>query len=401
MSYKRLIDKIVDNHLCTMCGMCEAICPADVIKLDSFGHINKINAQGKCIECNMCEEICPGKATNIPFIEKKIFGRKRYNNERWFGIFDQLYDGCSIKRNVLENSASGGCATTLLSVAMKKFDLDYILVAGRCDKTGWKAEPIMCESISKIEENSQSTYQLFPYLGILKKYLNKKKNVRIGVIGLPCHVIAIRKAQAMDNEIGKILSENIPVVMELACSSNTKVEGTISLIEQIANIDVNDVKNIKYREGEYPGKVVIYTNTDQKVEIPFWKAVQHFANYKTERCLKCPDWVSGLADISFWDGDQNVFKSSFANETGIKKTSTIAVRTKKGEQILRYAVDNDMIEICPKKMDISQNFGLLRKRNRYAMYERDNNEVIPDAPIINYKDDFEIVDDREFIKKVN
>lgn len=44
------------DHLCSRCGRCEAICPANVHHVDSLGHHLD---HSRCIGCNACLEACP------------------------------------------------------------------------------------------------------------------------------------------------------------------------------------------------------------------------------------------------------------------------------------------------------------------------------------------------------
>ncbi len=60
----------VESH-CTLCKVCERVCPVDNIKVDG-----KVNFEGKCIRCYACTQNCPSNA--IRFKGEK--SKTRYRN---------------------------------------------------------------------------------------------------------------------------------------------------------------------------------------------------------------------------------------------------------------------------------------------------------------------------------
>ena len=60
----------VENH-CTLCKVCEMVCPVDNIKADE-----KVNFKGQCIRCYACTQNCPSNA--IRFNGEK--SKTRYRN---------------------------------------------------------------------------------------------------------------------------------------------------------------------------------------------------------------------------------------------------------------------------------------------------------------------------------
>lgn len=380
MSFNNLQKNIVKKGLCTSCGMCETICPQHCIEMNGLYPEYK-DKGSQCIDCNICEKACPGADSMTKEIEKKLYKRSRNENERWLGIISQLLGGFSRDKEIFNNASSGGAGTALLIEAMNYLNLDYVLVAGRDSNKKWIASTLVCRNEEEIKNCEQTTYQIFPHLKVIHKLIEEKEDCKIGIVGLPCQIQAIRKAQNIDGNIGVKFRKNIVFTMELACSTNTMPKGTETLIKSNYDIDLESINYVNYRKGEYPGNVVIGTKDNREYVIPFWKAVNHFVGYKTERCLKCPDWVSGLADISIWDGDPNIYKSSKEKTNEISKHTTIAIRTNLGKEVLESAVNNKAIDVWDKEVNIEDIFGLLRKRNNREKYESENSDVLPKAPI--------------------
>lgn len=396
MPFEQLQEKILDKDLCMICGGCELVCPKNIIQIDQKVSLLSGNNSSDCLDCNLCVDVCPGYDTAVLNSETNLFGKSRTDEERWIGIYSSLFSTTSLKEDIYNKSSSGGSASSIICSAFEYLQLDFFLVTGRDFEKPYVASPHILRDITNITNHTQSTYQLFNLLGVLKKEIIKNPKQKFGVIGLACHIQAVRKIQNTDTYIGNILKENMLIVLEVACSSNTLLDGTISLI-QSKNVELSEVENIKYRDGEYPGNFTIYLKDGNLIAIPFWESVIHFKNYKSFRCLSCPDWMSGLSDISFCDGDPNIFETSKTNGEATKSGISI-IRTKNGKKVFDYALKNKFIK-ADEKMNFWNvfNLGLERKINRRISYDNQS-KTVPLAPIPNYKTNGDSISDDLFLK---
>ncbi len=53
---------IVNEELCTACGICEEQCPNQAITIDDVAHVDP----EKCTECGVCVDKCPNEAISLP-----------------------------------------------------------------------------------------------------------------------------------------------------------------------------------------------------------------------------------------------------------------------------------------------------------------------------------------------
>ena len=64
MAQKKLV---LNSAWCKGCGICEAFCPKQVLKLEN-GKITIANAES-CVYCGQCEQRCPDYAI---YVEEKV-----------------------------------------------------------------------------------------------------------------------------------------------------------------------------------------------------------------------------------------------------------------------------------------------------------------------------------------
>jgi len=304
---------------------------------------------------------------------------------------------CAAAPAVFEASASGGSVTALLAAAMKCLHLDCVLVAGRDGARPWRAATAAVFTPDALIRFSQSTYQIFPHLGLIKTLLRQHPYLRLGLTALPCQTQALRKLQGLETPWGEIIRQQVVFILEIACSSNTLPLGTETLITDLARIPLKEVQDIRYRQGPYPGQIAITTKQGETVTVPFWQAVRHFKDFKNHRCLSCGDWMSGLSDLSVCDGEPNIFKSS-QDAAFPPKFGMVLVRTKTGARVLDWAKWTGTLKTWPHPLR-EDNLGLRRKRNRRGYYEK-LGIPIPLGPIPGYREIFEPVPDESLIPKI-
>ncbi|MFD7661152.1 Coenzyme F420 hydrogenase/dehydrogenase, beta subunit C-terminal domain [Streptomyces sp. NPDC059788] len=396
MTFQQLEKDVLAPQLCTVCGACELACPAGVIGFDELDPVLTVASwtAADCGECTDCLDVCPGADPGTPAAEQRLFGRTRTPEERWTGVFEEVVAGQSLDPVVYEASASGGSLTAVLQTAMRVLGVTAVLSMGRDADEPWRAAPALLRDPGDLVETSQSTYQLAPYLGALRRMLKEEPEARVAMSGVACHIQAMRKLQAMDTEAGRWARDKVVLLVEPACSSSTRPEGTAAVIRERAHVPLESVVRLRYREGEYPGNIGIRTQDGTDHQVEFWQAVRDFAGNKTHRCLSCGDWMSGLADVSVSDGDPNIFAASVSGE-GQAKHGRVFIRTGAGVEVVAAGLEHGLLTHEPVDL-AGLNLGLERKRNRRATYERSGHPV-PLGPIPGHREELEIVPDERWI----
>ena len=316
----------------------------------------------KCSECGLCARCCPGSEVNFDELNFKIFGQKPKNT--LLGNYLQCYVGHSTDEGIRYNSSSGGVVTQLLIYALDTHLIDGALVVRMSKEKPLEPEVFIARTKDEITSSSKSKYCPVSIDAGLAEIL--RENGRFAVVGLPCHIQGIRKAQLVD----KRLSEKIVFIIGLFCARETSFEGTRFFLKSI-KAPISAIKQIDYRGKGWPGGMTITFKNGAEKFIPFaeYRTILGSLFFTPQRCFLCCDPLNELADISVGDA----WLSKFSNDTYGK--SMLISRTKGMEETLKHAILDNTIKLNQLKPQevISSQRKLLRFKkeelcNRFSVW---------------------------------
>ncbi|MHA1664917.1 MAG: Coenzyme F420 hydrogenase/dehydrogenase, beta subunit C-terminal domain [Candidatus Njordarchaeales archaeon] len=335
------ISSVVEDNLCTGCGTCVALCPNEAIEMvidEKKGIYVPELDERKCNNCGICFKVCPGHEVDFKALNLEIFGKDP--DDILIGNYLNCYVGHATDYDIRYNSASGGLVTQLLTFALEEGMIDGVLVTRMKKDNPLEPEPFIARRKEEILEASRSKYCPVPANIALKGILEAKEGEKFAVVGLPCHIHGIRKAE----QINKKLREKIVLHFGIMCSHTLDFMATEFLFSKSLGIEKSDVKKFNYRGNGWPGTLSIELEDGNKIYYPFPKFgrlhLLHFFAHK--RCLVCGDQNCELADISFGDA----WLPEFKNNDNIG-TSVISIRTERGKKLLQHAT-------LKKKVDLSE-----------------------------------------------
>jgi 3-phosphoshikimate 1-carboxyvinyltransferase len=294
---------------------------------------------------------------------------------------------------VLQRAAAGGAATSLLLTALRSGIADGVVVVGRDPNRPWVPTAIITNEEEQILQCAQTSYCITPNLHLLRD----SRFSHVAVVGVPCEIQAIQKMMNLP-DVPEV-AQKVSLTLEIACASSTKLSGTEHMIEHRLGLPLEEVRELRYRDGDYPGEFVVTTKAGQRRTLPFHILVDEFKRFKTHRCLACGDWWSGIADISISDGDPNIYASSCSGAT-LPKQSKVMVRTSRGRNVLEAAIRSGTIKATSVAFKSEENLGLQRKRFRYAAYARSMPERVPTPPVPD-EEKGPLLSDSEVIEHMN
>ena len=361
------ISRIIKGNLCAGCGTCVALCPTDAIQLainEERGiYIPKLNEE-KCNNCGICFEVCPGHEVDFKQLNLEIFGKEP--EDILIGNYLNCYIGHATDCDIRYNSASGGIVTQLLIFALEEGMIDGALVTRMKKDKPLEPEPFIARTREEIIEASKSKYCPVPANIVLKEILNSEEGEKFAVVGLPCHIHGVRKAELINEK----LREKIVLHIGIVCNHTPTFLATEFLLKKM-RIEKEDVKKLDYRGEGWPGGMKITTKNGNEIFIPhfssgYWGIVFN-SFFFPMRCTLCNDKICGLSDVSFADAWMPELMKDNSNSAGI---SLVVSRTKISKEILDKAVLKERVEL----KEVSESVAL-QSQSLYPVKKRLNAQI--------------------------
>ena len=356
------IESVVKQGLCTGCGTCVSICPTKAITLTINMHqgiyLPNVDSS-KCNHCSLCYSSCPGESVNFRELSKKMSPplETSKHNSVLLGSYLNCYVGYATDHDVRFDSSSGGLVTQLLLFALQEGLIDGALVTRMKKDNPLQPEPFIARTAEEISDASKSKYCPVPANIAFEEIL--EHDGKYAVVGLPCHIHGLRKAQ----ELNKKLRERIVFSIAIFCSHGDNFFQTYSILNRL-NINPKNVKRIDYRGKGWPGKLTIELKSGSRKEIPYIEYVElhECGFFIPDRCLVCCDQVGELADFSCGDAWLPDFSADLAG------TSLLISKNRESQKILKLRLEI-ALRLEPISADmVAKSQGNMRfKKNSYVV----------------------------------
>lgn len=340
-----------DYDLCNGCGTCLSICPSSAIKA-SINHNKGIYVfgidDGVCTGCGLCYEVCPGHNVDFDSLNKEIFGK--VPDDIFIGNVLQAYAGYAADKDLRYRATSGGVTSALLHFALESGFVDGAIVTKMDENNPLRTKPFIAITHQEVNAAMGSKYCPAPTNIAIKEVL--KRNGRYALIGLPCHIHGLRKAQ------DKIpaLKEKLVLQLSLFCGMNFTYKLTEWFLRQIG-VEKDSVADLKYRCNGYPGSIKITKKNNDIVSYPLES--YYLPEFKSTRCTLCSDAFGELADISIGDAWLPEFKSDHAGR------NIVVVRTRKGLGFIQQAQYAKIV--CLDRIELSK---IIESNKRVAIFKK-------------------------------
>lgn len=302
--FRLLQRECINTGLCYECGLCAAVCPEKAIDLKLYDWGRNPELTGKCCDgsCSKCYDVCAARVVPVGAMEKRFFGRNRDMTtfEKVGGVCRFVGTGCATDPEIRKIGVSGGVATALMIFALEKGDIDGCVLAGWDAEKPWLAKAYVATSKKDVIACSGSKYQPHPQLlGIREAFEMGLK--KIAVSATPCHAQSIRKM--MMNEEFADISRIIKLVSCNFCAAHWAIAGTKWLLKAWLGVEMEDVREMNYRTGAFPGTMRVRTKDGKIHEKAFVRSggVASLGRYTPEECRICLEKVGYAGDVVFGD----------------------------------------------------------------------------------------------------
>ncbi|MBA7502785.1 Ferredoxin-type protein NapF [subsurface metagenome] len=376
---EKTIESVVKASLCTGCGTCVGICPQDAIEL-AIDHrkgiyVPKLDKE-RCTECGLCFDVCPGHSVDFKQLNLNIFGKEP--EDILLGTYLNCYIGHATDYDIRYNSASGGLVTALLIFALEEGIIDGALVTRMKKDKPLEPEPFIARTREEVVSASKSKYCPVPANVALKEILKAKEGEKFAVVGLPCHIHGVRKAEA----VNKKLESKVVLHLGLFCNHTPSFIATKYILHKM-KVKTEDIEVLNYRGGGVGVTMRINLKDGNCLSIPeYWNSSSFGSLFYPKRCMLCYDQNCELADISFGDAWLRELKGEQIGK------SLIGSRTKVGEKLLQKALAKKRIEITiitENQVIQAQRGSLYRKKSvkaRMSLFELLRKETPAYNPVV-------------------
>ena len=254
-----------------------------------------------------------------------------------FGSYKKVVSARSALKEVLKKSQDGGIVSTAFIYGLENNLLDGVIVADNAGE--FKAIPKVATTPEEVLEAAGTKYTVCPNISVLKSAVREYGCEKIGVVGTPCQVRAVRKL--MKYPVGfRHVPDKIALIIGIFCMENFPYNGLKLIVEEHCGVKMEDV--VKMDIGK--GKFWVYTRWGETKAIK----LKETHPYEQIACHVCTDYTAELADIS---------TGSVGSPDG---WSTVFIRTAKGEEIFDKMVEDGYLEVKPIE-EVKPGLGLVEK----------------------------------------
>jgi coenzyme F420 hydrogenase subunit beta len=253
--------------------------------------------------------------------------------------------------DIRQNSSSGCFCKSFLTYLVESKTVDFVIMM-RMKEDSTEPEGIITNDKNKIKTRSNSIYEYHDQTKILNSIENDKK---YAFIGLPCFVRYIRNQQIKNK---KYL--NIFPLISILCNQAPNPSAKQQLLKD-NNINIDEVSEIDYRYGKFPGRVLIKFKDDRALLLDssksFWQKYNESFQYAPNCCLNCGLFESAFADIVVGDPWQTQYEKDTNGWT------KVIVRNEESMNLIDNSAINSYISII--KLEKNESFLAYKRSKEY------------------------------------
>ena len=313
-TYTSLKEEVWDTGICSGCGACVAVCPADALFFTEGPGVIQPASSGYCkqetdqVPCGACYEVCP---------------RKDIKKDEVIGSYIQISGARATSE--ISHRQSGGAVTAILINAFQAGLIDGVITVTE-DRWTHLPRSILITSTGQLQEHAGSRYNWsVPILKALKTAVVGKKLKRIAIVGTPCVVQAARIMKRSSHDLVKPYGNAIRIIIGLFCTESFNY---YPLMEEVLEKKHN-ISPYAISKMDVKGKLELSLTDGSKTTIP----LKEIEDAIKDGCRTCTDFSALDADIS---------AGSVGTEEG---WTTLLIRTEEGRQMIQSAVNAKDLEL--------------------------------------------------------
>ena len=314
-SCEGLVRQVIARDLCTLCGACVGRCPY------FMAYRGKIVLRDSCnLEQGQCYLLCPRVSFDPDAVCRALFGEP-YD---WHGLgpVRKIFVARSTEASVKSNAQYGGVVTSLIAMALDQGIIHSAVLTRSKDRV--LTEGMTVSSREAVLECAGSNYVAAPTIEALNRDFQNAPAARVGVVGVPCQVMALAKAKYLgdtgeDNQVARP-----DLVVGLFCTWALSYEGFAAFLETT----VSAQKILKVDIPPPPANLLEIRTPEGRITMP----LEEIRPFIRPACNTCIDMTAEFADISVGAAE------------GMEGWNTVIVRSETGDALLQAARDRGLVE---------------------------------------------------------
>ena len=308
---------VIRKDLCTSCGACLSMCPylqswrGRLVKLD-----NCDLAEGRCFAN------CPRTQVNLEAIHQEVFGQKYCDIE--IGLFKQVKMVRASSPDLRKKGQTSGVVSALLQFALREEFIHGAVLTHRTPDHLPRGRVI--RHPDEILSCAGSSYVAGPTLQALNQG-PWTDTERIGVVGTPCQVLAMRKMRVSPLKKTNLM-DRVTLIIGLFCTWALTYEPFMKYLK--ARVNGASIRKLDITPP--PERLLkVITSDGHTWDVP----IDEIRPFIRKTCGICLDMTSELSDLSV------------GTVEGIEGWNTVITRSDLGEEILSRAEAAGIIESRP------------------------------------------------------
>jgi coenzyme F420 hydrogenase subunit beta len=314
IAYNDLELKIINSGFCTFCGACEAACPVHAITIEE-DKVHHVDCSKDIESCPICYDICPHSEALLSDSLRFVAGTPL--RREGLGYYRRILLAQAADPELRKLGHGGAVVTTLLTNAIEKGEIDSAIVSQA--ETDLPIKPKALVGTVPDDILSAVGSKFFPS-SVARAFGNavyEYGKAKIAFVGVPCHVLALRKLEAWEHKI----SGNLKVIIGLFCFWTLSFGRLLDYLQKARKINPDEIKRLDIL------KDLLVQTEKGTVRVPLSEVKPHIMT----SCETCTDFTSELADISV------------GSAYPLREWSTVIIRTKAGEDFFYSAVEAGVI----------------------------------------------------------
>lgn len=329
---KALDERVLAGGQCAACGACLSLCPY----LRSW-HGRAVKLHDCDLSEGRCFAYCPRTEVDFDAIHRHIFG-SAYQE---MGTVRRIMMARATEAFWRERAQTGGVVSALTDLALREGIIHAALLTRRDAELlpqGWIARSrediLACAGSSYVSGPTLETLNRGPW----------QDGERIGIVGLPCQVLALARMKASSLE-KRTPIDRVDLVIGLFCTWALQYEPFMAFLKG----RFPDRSVTKFDITPPPERLLNVTVEGELHQIP----LDEIRSFIRPGCRVCLDMTAEFSDLSV------------GTVEGEEGWNTVLVRTERGQELVRRAETSGVIEtrgLPDEKLGHLKEASLLKKR---------------------------------------